>query len=277
MTGAILPTGTDTVVMQEQIEVHGDVVRVGIGHKPGQNVRLAGEGIARGQTALPAGRRMTPADIGLLAVLGISHVSVPRRPRVAFFSTGDELRAPGEKLAPGDIYDSNRPALRAMLQRLEVEVHDLGTVRDQRSLVKHALQEASRHTDVVISTGGASVGDTDFIKECLEELGQVNFWKIAMKPGKSLAFGRVGAALFFGLPGNPVSAMTTFYQFVQPVLCKLAGESSPSALLLKSTCMEVLKKSPGRTDFQHGIVERGGMGDCKCAAQASKAPAYSPP
>lgn len=261
MTGAVLPAGTDTVVMQEQVECHGDRVQVGVGHVSGQNVRLAGEDIARGQTVLQAGRRMTPADIGLLASLGISHVAVLRRPRVAFFSTGDELCAPGEPLRPGDIYDSNRPTLRAMLQRLEVEVRDLGTVRDQRSLVKNALLEAAGRADVVISTGGASVGDTDFIKDCLEELGQVNFWQIAMKPGKPLAFGRVGAALFFGLPGNPVSAMTTFYQFVQPALRRMAGEVVTTPLLLQAICTETLKKGPGRTDFQRGIIAMGKNGE----------------
>ncbi len=254
MTGAVLPDGADTVVMQEQVERKGDELRVGVGHVRGQNVRLAGEDIAQGQTALPAGRRITPADLGLLAALGITQIAVLRRPRVAFFSTGDELRAPGEPLGAGEIYDSNRPAVHGMLQRMGVELLDMGTVRDQPDAVKNALQAAASEADVVISTGGASVGDTDFIKQSLDELGEVDFWKIAMKPGKPLAFGRVGTALFFGLPGNPVSTLATFYQFVQPALRRVAGEVIAPPVLLKAVCAEPLKKTPGRTDFQRGIV-----------------------
>lgn len=255
MTGALLPAGADTIVMQEQAERHDDTIRIHAGHVRGQHVRLAGEDIAQGQVAVPAGRRITPADLGLLASLGIEQINAVRRPRIAFFSTGDELRPLGEQLKPGDIYDSNRYAMLGMLERLGLAAHDLGIVRDERSSVKTALQQAAHAADVVISSGGASVGDTDFIRQTLEELGRVSFWKIAMKPGKPLAFGQIGNALFFGLPGNPVSVMATFYQFVQPALRRLAGERLAPPLLLRALCTERLKKSPGRTEFQRGRVE----------------------
>lgn len=255
MTGALLPAGADTIVMQEQAERYDDTIRIHAGHVRGQHVRLAGEDIAQGQVAVPAGRRITPADLGLLASLGIEQINAVRRPRVAFFSTGDELRPLGEQLKPGDIYDSNRYTMLGMLERLGLAAHDLGIVRDERSSVKSALQQAAHAADVVISSGGASVGDTDFIRQTLEELGRVSFWKIAMKPGKPLAFGQIGNALFFGLPGNPVSVMATFYQFVQPALRRLSGESLAPPLLLRAQCTERLKKSPGRTEFQRGRVE----------------------
>ena len=232
MTGALLPTGADTIVMHEQVERNGDAVSIGTGHARGQHVRAAGEDIAAGQVAVPAGKRLTPADIGLLASLGAEKVGAVRRPRVAIFSTGDELRSLGETLKPGEIYDSNRYTVHGMLSRLDISVHDMGVVRDQREAVRNALRQASHGADVVISSGGASVGDTDFIKQTLEELGQVEFWQVAMKPGKPLAFGKVGSALFFGLPGNPVSVMAIFYQFVQPALQRLMGESAASPLMI---------------------------------------------
>ncbi|MDO9372561.1 MAG: molybdopterin molybdotransferase MoeA [Gammaproteobacteria bacterium] len=261
MTGALLPAGADTVVMQEQVWRNGEAVSIGAGHKRGQHVRAAGEDIAAGQVAVPAGKRLTPADLGLLASLGIEKVSAVRRPRVAIFSTGDELRSLGETLKPGEIYDSNRYTVHGMLSRLDTAVHDLGVVRDQREAVRNAVRQASHAADVVISSGGASVGDTDFIKQTLEELGQVDFWQVAMKPGKPLAFGKVGSALFFGLPGNPVSVMATFYQFVQPALRRLMGESVALPLMIKVVCSGPLKKAPGRTEFQRGRVESDANGN----------------
>jgi molybdopterin molybdotransferase len=260
MTGAMIPAGSDTVVQQEHAEAGDGTVRIGPGHKAGQNVRKAGEDLARGGVVLGAGRRLTPADLGLLASLGIAEVGVRRRPRVAFFSTGDELRSLGEPLEKGQIYDSNRYTLHAMLTRLGVEVLDMGVVRDRREAVREAFVAASRMADAVITSGGVSVGEADYVKETLDALGQVGFWKIAMKPGRPLAFGRVGAALFFGLPGNPVSVMVTFYLFVQQALRRLGGEEAGEPLRLAVPCMDRLKKRPGRMDFQRGILfDDGGL------------------
>ncbi len=260
MTGAPLPRGADTVVMQEHARREGDRVAIGAGHRPGQNVRHAGEDIARGSTVLAAGRRLVPADLGVLASLGVAEVAVRRRPRVAFFSTGDELCPVGEPLAEGQIYDSNRYTLHGLLARLGVEVQDLGLIPDDRAAIEDAFARAAAGADAVITSGGVSVGEADFVKETLEKLGQVNFWKIAMKPGKPLAVGRLGEALFFGLPGNPVSVMATFYQFAQPALRALAGESRTEPLALRVPAAERLRKRPGRTDFQRGVLERDAAG-----------------
>ena len=261
MTGAVMPAGTDTVVIQERVQRDGDTVRIGPGNAPGQNVRRAGEDLAAGQVALNAGKRLMPAELGLLASLGIGEVKVRRRARVAFFSTGDELRSIGEPLNPGEIYDSNRYTLYGMLQRLGVEVIDMGVVRDDREAIQRAFTEAAQMADVVITSGGVSVGEADYVKETLERLGKVNFWKIAMKPGRPLAFGRVRDALFFGLPGNPVSVMATFYQFVQPALRRLVGETEVSTVKVKARCASRLKKAPGRVEFQRGILQAGADGN----------------
>ncbi len=261
MTGAALPRGTDTVVMQEQVQRHGDTVLIGTGHHAGQNVRQAGEDLARGQIALSAGRRLRPADLGLLASLGQAEVSVYRRPRVAFFSTGDELRTLGHVLGEGEIYDSNRYTLHAMLERLGVDIVDLGVVADQPDALRTQFRRAAQDSDVVITTGGVSVGDADYVKQILAELGSVEFCKIAMKPGRPFAYGRLANALFFGLPGNPVAVMVTFYQFVQPALQRLAGtrdECLPR--LFEVTCAERLRKKPGRTEFLRGVLTHDSNG-----------------
>ncbi|HTT08547.1 MAG TPA: gephyrin-like molybdotransferase Glp [Gammaproteobacteria bacterium] len=254
-TGAILPQGADSVVIQEHVERLGDKIRVGGGHKAGDNVRAAGEDIAVGQTVLKTGRRLTPADLGLLASLGIGTVPVRRRLKVAFLSTGDELKPVGEQLAPGEIHDSNRHTLHAMLTRLGVEVADFGIVRDDRAATRAAFKGAARGRDAVISSGGVSVGEADFVKEILNEQGKMNFWKVAMKPGRPLTFGQLGDAVFFGLPGNPVSVMVTFYQFVQPALRKMMGEAPHAPLLLKAVTRSRLKKKPGRVEFQRAMLE----------------------
>lgn len=260
MTGAMLPAGADTVVKQEQTRVQDGNVIIGAGHKRGANVRHPGEDIRLGEVVLARGRRLTPADLGLLASLGIPEVKVFRRPRVSFFSTGDELRSLGETLDEGQIYDSNRYTLHAMLARLGVELIDMGVVPDDRDAIREAFGTGADCADVLITSGGVSVGEADFVKETLQTLGQVNFWKLAMKPGKPLAFGHLGDALFFGLPGNPVSVMATFYQVVQPSLRRLAGEIGGERLRLRVPCAEPLKKAPGRLDFQRGILERDGSG-----------------
>jgi molybdopterin molybdotransferase len=272
MTGAVMPAGTDTVIMQEHAEPQGETIRIDSAHKTGQNVRQAGEDIARGDVVLRAGKRLGPADIGLLASLGISEVVVHRRLRVAFFSTGDELCAVGKPLKQGMIYDSNRYTLYSMLTRIGADVIDMGVIRDIREDTLEAFNHAADSADVIITSGGVSVGEADYVKETLEKVGRVDFWKVAMKPGRPLAFGRVKEAYFFGLPGNPVSVMITFYIFVQPALRKLAGESKTENPTLKVRCDSRLRKRPGRVEFQRGILGRDDKGQysvCKTGPQGS--------
>ena len=272
MTGALLPEGSDTVVIQEHVQLKDNKVRIEAGHKPGQNVRSAGEDIAKNQAVLEAGRKLTPADLGLLASLGIGEVKVFRKLRVAFFSTGDELRSIGEQLQPGDIFDSNRYTLYGMLTRLGVEPIDMGVIRDQREDTFEAFREAAKYSDVIITSGGVSVGEADFVKECLDELGKITFWKVSMKPGRPLAFGQIGESWFFGLPGNPVSVMVTFYMFVQPALRKLMGERETNPLLLQARCDSQIRKRAGRTEYQRGVIGRDDAGHLtvsKTGAQGS--------
>ncbi|MEJ2602675.1 MAG: molybdopterin molybdotransferase MoeA [Gammaproteobacteria bacterium] len=255
MTGATMPAGTDTVVMQENVRAEGDAAVIAGGQKPGQHVRQAGEDLGAGDVVLPAGARVMPAELGMLASLGVGEVSVRRRPRVAFFSTGDELRMIGESLGAGQIYDSNRYTLYGMLTRLGVETLDMGIVRDEPRAVERAFREAARQADAIVTSGGVSVGDADYVTRTLESMGTVGFWKVAMKPGRPLAFGRIGEALFFGLPGNPVSAMATFYQLVQPAIQALAGLPDPGPPpTLPAVSAAPLPKKPGRREFQRGIL-----------------------
>jgi len=262
MTGAMMPRGTDTVIMQEHIEtLHANRIKIGIAHRAGQNVRQAGEDIHEGKVVLSAGRQLVPADLGVLASLGIGEVCVCRRPRVAFFSTGDELRSIGETLRDGEIYDSNRYSLYGMLKRLDVEILDLGVVPDEPMALQQAFAHASSMADVVITSGGVSVGDADYIKPVLKETGNVYFWKIAMKPGRPLTFGQLGNAIFFGLPGNPVAVMVTFYQFVQPALHYLASGEVRQPMVIKATCTTPLYNRPGRFEFQRGILLQNSDGE----------------
>ena len=267
MTGAPMPVGTDTVVMQEQVEsLSAEQVRMGAGHRPGQNVRQAGEDIARGRTVLQAGRRLSPADLGVLASLGLGEVSVRRRLRVAFFSTGDELRSIGEPLAEGEVFDSNRYSLYGMLKRLNVELLDLGVVGDQPEHLHNAFRSAAAMADVVITSGGVSVGEADHTKLVLQQLGEINFWKIAMKPGRPLTFGRLDQALFFGLPGNPVAVMVTFYQFVLPALHYLASGEPYQPLTLNAICENEIRKRPGRYEYVRGILRRADQGGLRVSS-----------
>ncbi len=261
MTGGKIPKGADTVIMQENITVNGDKITIGCGHKAGQNVRQAGEDLATGERVFSVGDFITPADLGMLASMGIAEVRVQRRVRVAFFSTGDELCSVGQLLGDGQIYDSNRYTLHGMLTRLCVEIIDMGIIPDQRDAIESAFQSASQLADVLISSGGVSVGEADFVKEILEKIGEVNFWKIAMKPGRPLAVGRINDCEFFGLPGNPVSAMVTFYQFVLPALQRLSGQMAASPLLLQVKSVSKLKKAVGRIDFQRGWLEANEKGE----------------
>ena len=256
MTGGILPVGTDTVIIQESVERHDDRIKIDAETRAGDNVRQAGEDIAIGDLVLAGGTRLTAADLGLLASLGTGEVMIKRKLRVAFFSTGDELRSVGEQLDEGSVYDSNRYTLYGMLTRLNCELLDMGVVKDKREDVEEAFLAAADNADVVITSGGVSVGEADFVKETIEKLGKVEFWKVAMKPGRPLAFGRVKNACFFGLPGNPVSVMVTFYQFVQPALRKLMGENQVDVITMKVPSASKLKKRPGRLEYQRGIMER---------------------
>ena len=262
MTGGMMPEGAETVVMQEHVEREGDTVRIGSGHRPGQNVRAAGEDLATGQPVLAVGKRLTAADIGVLASIGLGEVSVFRRLKVAFFSTGDELRSVGEPLGPGEIYDSNRYTLFGMLQNLDVEIIDMGVVRDQRELIEQAFNEAAARADAIITSGGVSVGEADFVKETLEKLGSMSFWKIAMKPGRPVTFGHINNAVLFGLPGNPVSVMVTFFQFARPALKKMTGETgSTGVYTVRARSTTTLRKRPGRYEFQRGVLEQSGPGE----------------
>ncbi len=262
MTGAVMPPGTDTVVIQEAVTVDGDRIAVPAGQKAGQNRRLAGEDLALGRVVLRTGQPVRPAELGLLASLGLAEVAVRRKPRVAFFSTGDELVSIGTPLKEGEVYDSNRYTLYGMLARLGAELIDLGVVRDDPAALEHAFKEAAGIADAIVSSGGVSVGEADFTRELLGRLGEVLFWKIAMRPGRPMAFGRIGGAYFFGLPGNPVAVMVTFYGFVRDALLALAGRTGEYALpLLRVPSATALRKKPGRTEFQRGILERGAGGE----------------
>ncbi|MDD2816065.1 MAG: molybdopterin molybdotransferase MoeA [Thiotrichaceae bacterium] len=260
MTGAVMPVGTDTVVIQEHVEVQGAQIRFMAGEKAGQNVRQAGEDLAIGQVVLEAGKYLNPAELGLLASLGFAEVQVKRRLRVAFFSTGDELCSVGQTLGAGQVYDSNRYTLYGMLQRLAVDILDMGVVRDQHEALQQVLNTAAAQADVIISSGGVSVGETDFTKQVLSELGQIHFWKIAMKPGRPLAFGSVQGRAFFGLPGNPVAVMVAFYQFVQPALRKMQGGTYEN-LLFKARSLSAFKKKLGRTEFIRARFEKAESGE----------------
>lgn len=260
MTGAVVPAGADTVIMQERVTRTGETISIESGHAAGDNVRHPGEDVKAGDAVLQAGRHLNAADIGLLASFGIAEIDVVRRPVVAFFSTGDELKGIGTALGEGDIYDSNRYTIHALLERLPVEIRDMGVIPDEPEAVREAFTEASRHADAVITSGGVSVGDADYVKQTLDALGKVDFWKIAMKPGRPLAFGRLGDAVFFGLPGNPVSVMATFILFARPALIKRAGAAALPPLTLTATTTTRLKKRPGRQDYQRGILVQGENG-----------------
>ncbi|ASL45058.1 Molybdopterin molybdenumtransferase [Burkholderia sp. AD24] len=273
MTGACMPTGCNTVVPQELVERNTECTSIRFAARavaPGANRRLAGEDLARGHAALRAGRVMRASDLGLLASLGIGEVNVRRRLRVAFFSTGDELRSLGEPLDPGSVYDSNRYTLFAMLRRLNVDTLDLGVVRDEPAALEAALRSAAASADVVLTSGGVSVGEADFTKQLLQTFGDVAFWSLAMRPGRPLAFGRVWSgerpglglpALFFGLPGNPVAVMVTFYQIVREVLLLMSGATPQPLPVIRATSRQAIRKRAGRTEFQRGVAVQSERGE----------------
>ncbi|MGL6262286.1 molybdopterin molybdotransferase MoeA [Vibrio sp. WXL210] len=257
MTGGEIPAGCDAVVMQEQTQVtEQGIVFTTQDIRAQQNIRPVGEDIAKGAIVLSKGARLTPRDIPMIASLGIAEVKVLRKPKVAFFSTGDELRALGEPLEPGQIYDSNRYGLAALIEKFGCEPLDLGVVPDCPQTLQATFERAQAQADLVVTSGGVSVGEADYTKEILQQVGTINFWKLAMKPGKPFAFGKIDDALFCGLPGNPVSAMLTFYVLVQPLIAKLSGHSQWQAdPFIPAITKQGFKKSPGRTEFQRGIYK----------------------
>ena len=261
MTGAILPEGADTVVMQENAQVKNDRILVDNRTRPGENVRPAGEDFKKGQTIISAGTRLTAAHLGLIASLGIGEIKAIRKLRVAYFLTGDELRSIGESLSPGEIFDSNRYTLLGMLTDPAIECKDLGLVEDKPDVIEKLMGEAARNADVIITTGGVSVGDADYVKDILEKQGEINFWKVAIKPGRPLAFGKLGDAHFFGLPGNPVSAMVTFILLVQPALRRLTGTQESFIPTCHAISMSSLKKRSGRVEYQRGLLSRSDTGE----------------
>ena len=255
MTGAAIPAGADTVIAQERVELDGEFIRLSDTPNRGANVRYAGEDLKAGQVVLNIGHQISPADLGLIASLGIGEVSVYRKLKVSFFSTGDELVSIGSSLKPGQIFDSNRYTLFGMLNRMGVEIQDLGAIPDDPILLEKTLIKAAESSDVILTSGGVSVGEADYMKQLLQKLGQVLFWKIAMKPGRPLAFGKIGNAHYFGLPGNPVAVMVTFYQFVRQVMLVLMGQANAAAIpMLNVVCTSSIRKLKGRTEFQRGIL-----------------------
>jgi len=267
MTGAIMPNGLNTVIPQELCKMQGnDAIEIPAGLlNSGDNRRLCGEDIMQGQPALLKGASITPAAAGLLASLGIPHVSVVRRLRVAYFSTGDEILSLGEAPREGAIYDSNRYTVHGMLQALGCEMIDMGVVKDDPALLEQAFNKAAEQADVIITSGGVSVGEADFTKAMMKKLGDVVFWKIAMRPGRPMAVGRIQkgerSAVLFGLPGNPVAVMVTFLAFVKPALLKMMGSTDAPLPMLRARTQEVLRKKPGRTEYQRGIVSRNAEGE----------------
>lgn len=269
MTGALMPNGCDTVIPQELTESADDsVVKLKQNQvKRGENRRLRGEDLTKGKAAIAAGRLLRPSDLGLAASLGIATLQVHRKLKVAILSSGDELRPLGQVLDVGSIYDSNRYSLTGLLNRLNLEIIDCGIVRDDPASLKAAFLEATSKADVLISSGGVSVGEADFTKQIMQELGDVGFWKIAMRPGRPMAFGILKSVhpsgrktLFFGLPGNPVAVMVTFYQFVRSALLQLNGANQTEAPLTQAVSEAAIRKKPGRTEFQRAILGRGSDG-----------------
>ncbi len=257
MTGGVIPDGADTVVIQEMVRDSGGRIVIPPKQRRGQHVRRAGEDLRIGMPAIRAGKIIRPADLGLIASLGVAEVNVRRRLRVAFFSTGDELRSVGTPLKEGEVYDSNRYTLYGMLDRLGCEAIDLGVVRDRPAEVEAAFRRAAAEADAILTSGGVSVGEADFVRGMMAKLGEVAFWQIAMRPGRPMAFGRIGSAWLFGLPGNPVAVMVTFHAFVRDALLKMMGVSPVAPLpQFRVPCATPLKKRPGRSEFRRGILFR---------------------
>jgi molybdopterin molybdotransferase len=253
-TGAVLPAQADSVVMQERVQSNGQTVLFPANSPSRQNIREVGEDVKQGNLLCAYSKKLNAIDLGLLASAGIYELTVKRTVKIAFFSTGDELTALDQPLESGKIYDSNRYILSGLLNDAGYTVTDMGVIADNKRLLEDSFIKAAKNHDVIITTGGASVGEADYVKEILDRCGEVNFWKIAIKPGKPLAFGKIGSCCFFGLPGNPVAVLVTFQQIVAPALKRLSGLPDSKPLQLIATCTSALKKSPGRQEYQRGIL-----------------------
>ena len=265
MTGAIMPAALDTVVPLEFVKVEGDAVEIPPGVvQAGDNRRLLGEDLMAGRPALRQGQTLGPAALGLIASLGLPSVTVFRRIKVAYFSTGDEILTLGEPIREGAVFDSNRYTVFGLLKRMGVDVIDMGVVRDEPALLEAAFRNAARQADAIITSGGVSMGEADHTKAMMKQLGDVAFWRIAMRPGRPMAVGRISEAgkssVLFGLPGNPVAVMVTFLAFVRPALQRLMGGTATAPVLLQAKSLEPLRKKPGRTEYQRGIVSRAADG-----------------
>ncbi|MCI0652955.1 MAG: molybdopterin molybdotransferase MoeA [Methylococcaceae bacterium] len=257
MTGAMIPEGADTVLMQEHAEITPDSIRIHSKYKAGENIRAAGEDLRIGEVVLRTGRLCGPADVGLLASLGFGEARVRRRVRVGVLSTGSEIKGIGTRLDAGNVFDSNRYTLNSALQQFSLDVSDYGIVPDDKDLLENVMATAQNENDLVISTGGVSVGEADHTRTILQNRGEILFSKVAIKPGRPLTFASAGSKSFFGLPGNPVAVMVTYYQFVWPALRKLMGITAPDRLLtIQARALDRIRKKPGRTEYQRGILER---------------------
>lgn len=269
-TGAVLPAEADSVIMQEHVEVEEQRIHFPVEVDLGQNIREMGEDIKQGSLLVAPLHKLTAIDMGLLASAGIEYVTVKRRVKIAFFSTGDELVGLGQPLASGQIYDSNRYTLSGLLCDASYSVTDMGVIPDNRQLLQDSFLEAAQNHDVIITTGGASVGEADYVKEILSHCGTVDFWKIAIKPGKPLAFGKIGRCYFFGLPGNPVAVIVTFKYIVEPALKQLAGAPIMNRIQLTARCTSSLKKAPGRQEYQRGILSQEMNGEFLVASSGKQ-------
>ena len=263
MTGAPVPNGYDTVQMQEKVQAKETNIYIEAPKEKGANLRYQGEEVKVGGKVLLCGTQIGAAEMGVLATIGISQLRVTRQVKVAFFSTGDELRPAGSELAPGQIYDSNRYTIQGLLSRANIEWIDLGVIEDDPEAIRQAFRNAASCADMVLTSGGVSVGDADYTKQILDEEGEITFWKLAIKPGKPFAFGHLGKAVFCGLPGNPVSSMVTFYKLVWPLLQKMQGLPQTQPLTLKAKLKGDLRKFPGRVEYQRGILSYNAQGEAE--------------
>ena len=261
MTGAVVPQGANTVIMQENTRSEGDQVVVLQPANKGSNIRRAGEDIQLNQVVVAKGTMLSAAHLALIASVGVNQIQVTKKLTVGIVATGDELTTPGQPLGPGCIYESNRFALRALLDQHPVNVVDYGIVEDRPASIAAIFEQADQECDLILSCGGVSVGDADYVKQILEELGQINFWKVAIKPGKPFAFGKLKRAWFCGLPGNPVSSYVTFEQLVTPLLAHLSQQTAQEKPYFVAKAAETIRKRPGRADYQRGIFYRDEQGE----------------
>jgi molybdopterin molybdotransferase len=259
-TGAAMPDGFDAVVIQEDCEPQDDEINIRVHASEGDNVRGVGHDVVAGEVIVRRGQLLTPFAIGWLAACGHTHAKVVARPKVAIFSTGDELREPGSPLAPGQIYDANRYLMSAMLATLPVEVLDLGTLPDDRAATEKSLAATALRADVLLTSGGVSVGDADYVTGVVRDIGELDIWRLNIKPGKPLAYGRIGDCLFFGLPGNPVSTIVTFLLIARPALMQLCGASQWEPTTQAAIVLEPIRHKPGREEYQRGVVTSGADG-----------------